>query len=112
MSIVESYGLLSLRQQAAIPPMDISKKNFKIGMCGMNVDGNCISSGTKVSGSRGYRLASMGYPMEQAAAEGGEGSGGYCATFPLWYNKARQYELWGIQLSTSRNPLLARSPYS
>ena len=109
MSVVQSYGLLSLREQAAIPPMDLLQEHFKNGTCAPNIDGRCISGGTKVSGSRGYRLASMGFPMEQAAAEGS--GGGYCATFPLWYSDARQYELWGAQLSTSRNALLGRVPY-
>ncbi len=109
MSVVQSYGLMSLREQAAIPPMNILNENFKSGTCGNNIDGSCISGGTKVAGARGYRLASMGYPMEQAAAE--DSGGGFCSTFSLWYSGSRQYELWGTQLATSRNPLLARSPY-
>ena len=108
---MQSSSLLSLREQAAIPPMDILSKKYQSGVCGMNIDGSCISGGMKVAGSRGYQLASMGYPMAEARAEGGPGEGGFCATFPLWYAKDRQYELWGIQLATSRNPLVTRSPY-
>ena len=104
---MNSYGLMSLKEQAAIPVINYYTSDaYKTGKCAPNIDGVCISGGTKVAGSEGYRLASMGYPLEQAASDGG--SGGFCAAFPLWYASGRDYELEGVQLATSRFPLMAR----
>ena len=105
---MESSNLLSLREQAALPPIMRTKASEQ-GTCLFNVDGRCISGGEKVSGARGYRLASLGYPMEQAAAEGG--GGGFCAAFPLFAASNRQYELFSYQLATSGNPLKAAVPF-
>ena len=66
---MESSNLLSFREQAAIPHMDVAKDPYQRGVCGFNIDGKCISGGNKVAGSRGYRLASLGYPPGQAAVE-------------------------------------------
>lgn len=103
----ESYGLLSLRQQAAIPPMRPTERSQK-GECLFNVDNRCISGGTKVAGARGYRLASLGYPMAQAAAEG---TGGFCSAFPLFAAPYRPYQLQAWEMATSGNPLKAPVPY-
>ena len=102
--MTESSGLISFREQAALPPMDMMNKRYQEGICGFNPDGVCISSGTKVAGSSGYRLAGMGYPVEQAVAEGSNCAG--CNSFPLWYKNNTAYELGGIELKTSRIPLV------
>jgi hypothetical protein len=102
--MTESSGLISFREQAALPPMDVMNKRYQDGICGFNVDGVCISSGTKVAGSSGYRLAGMGYPVEQALAEGSDCAG--CNSFPLWYKNNTAYELGGIMLKTNRKPLV------
>lgn len=105
---MESYGLLSLREQAAIPSMEhmVTSRKFQEGACAPNVDGVCISGGTKVSGSSGYQLASMGYPAADADNDPSSCSG--CHAFPLWYSSGRTYQLWGTEMATSRNPLMVQ----
>lgn len=102
--MTESYGLISFREQAALPPMDYTNKRYQDGVCGFNIDGACISSGQKVAGSSGYRLASMGFPVEQALGEGSDCAG--CHAFPLWYKNNTAYELGGVALKTNRKPLV------
>jgi hypothetical protein len=102
---MESSNLLSFREQAAIPHFDVTKDRFKKGHCGFNVDGKCISGGTDVAGSSGYRQAGMGYPTGQAAAEEGGDCAG-CHGFPLWYKNNTPYELMGWKIRTNRFPLV------
>ena len=104
---MESSNLLSFREQAGIPSMDHANERFQKGICGFNPDGVCIAGGTKVSGSSGYRLSSLGYPPEQAAAEGNDCAG--CHSFTLWYKNHSPYELMGWNLKTNRLPLVGKN---
>lgn len=104
---LESSSLLSFREQAAIPQMDYKKEAYQKGFCGFNIDGKCISGGDNVAGASGYRLSSMGYPSQQAAAEGSSCSG--CHSFPLWFKANTPYELAGWDLKTNRKPLIGRN---
>lgn len=107
---MESFSLLSFKEQSSIPHLDVTNNSFQKGHCGFNVDGKCISGGHKVSGSSGYRLASLGYPPEQAKAESGgdfENNCAGCHSFPLWIKTNVPYELYGWQLKTNRLPLIS-----
>ena len=107
---MESSNLLSFKEQAALPPMDVMDKSYQHGVCGFNVDGRCISGGHNVAGSSGYRLASLGYPPKQAAAEGSNACAG-CHAFPLWMKADTPYELEGMALKTSRLALIGKNVY-
>lgn len=103
---MESAGLLSFVEQTHIPPMQEMRK-AAAGVCGHNIDGRCIMGGQVQAGVAGYQLASMGYP----GAGAGAGQRAVCAAFPLWTSFNKPYELYGIGISTNRNPLLTGATY-
>jgi len=64
-----SATLSNFLQMSSIPCAG-SPSREAAGRCLTNVDGVCIMGGTKVAGSSGYELASMGYPTTTCAAAG------------------------------------------
>ncbi len=91
---MESYGLLSFREQSALPPMqDMHGYAGGVGM--HNVDGELIKGGRLCGGGAGYQLASMGFPGSQ------------CSAFPLFAAIGNvPYELYGTKLVTNANGLV------
>jgi len=95
---MESYGLLSFREQASIPPMQ-DMHSYANGGIMHNIDGRAIKGGILTGGgaggSAGYQLASMGYP------------GAQCSAFPLFAAVGNvPYELYGTKLVTNANGLV------
>ena len=93
---MESYGLISFREQSSIPPMQ-DMHSYAGGIAMHNVDGKAIKGGILCSGggSGGYQLASMGYP------------GSVCSAFPLFAAVGNvPYELYGTKLVTNANGLV------
>lgn len=96
---MESYDLVSFREQSSIPPMQ-DMHAYANGLAMHNVDGRIIKGGRLCgggagAGSAGYQLASMGYP------------GAQCAAFPLFAAVSNvPYELYGTKLVTNANGLL------
>ncbi len=89
---MESYSLMSFREQAAIPPME-NMQAFSAGVAMNNVDGKSVRGGRICGGAAGYQLSSMGYP------------GGQCMAFPLFGAQNSPYELYGWKLVTNWHPL-------
>jgi hypothetical protein len=85
---MESYGLISFREQAALPPME-NMQAYANGTAMNNVDGKSVRGGRICGGTAGYQLASMGAP------------GGQCAAFPLYGSQNSPYELYGWKLVTN-----------
>ena len=91
---MESYGLISFREQSAIPPME-NMHGFANGLGMHNIDGKLLKGGILTGGGGGYQLASMGYP------------GSVCSAFPLFAAVGNvPYELYGTKLVTNANGLV------
>lgn len=92
---MESYGLISFREQSSIPPMQ-DMNGFANGLGMHNIDGELRKGGMLCSGggSGGYQLASMGFP------------GATCVAFPLFAAIGNvPYELYGTKIVTNANGL-------
>lgn len=64
-----SATLINFLQMASIP-CAADPAGEATGICSTNIDGVCIRGGTKIAGSSGYQLASLGYPAHTCAAAG------------------------------------------
>lgn len=68
------------------------------GMCLTNIDGQCIRGGTRVAGTSGYALASLGFP------------GGRCDSFPMFAAGNQRYTPTGWDATSNANPLRLSRP--
>lgn len=68
------------------------------GKCLNSVDGVCMRGGTKIAGTGGYELASMGYPSSTCAAAG------------IFTAGNQRYSLDGWKVVTNANVLKLERP--
>lgn len=95
--MTDSYAISGFYERAAIPCAH-NMSCVAEGTCALNVDGKPIRGGTKIAGTSGYGLSSMGMPAHA------------CAAFPLFAAGNRQYMQMGWQVTTNRNPLTLGTP--
>jgi hypothetical protein len=93
-----SATLSNFLQLSSIPCASASAQEAA-GQCMTNVDGVCIRGGTKVAGTSGYELASMGYPQATCAAAG------------LFVANNQRYTVSGWGVSTNANTLKLARPW-
>lgn len=92
-----SATMMNFLQKASIPcqgNLDAASS----GQCLPNIDGVCIYGGTKVAGTSGYELASMGFPTAT------------CATAGLFAAGNQRYAVNGWTVSTNANQLKLSRP--
>jgi hypothetical protein len=92
-----SATMANFLQKASIPCAANPIKQAE-GRCSTNVDGVCIYGGSKVAGSSGYELASMGYPNAT------------CASAGLFAASQQPYTVNGWSVTRNANALKVNQP--
>ena len=85
-------------QAMAMVPCTTHPTEEVSGTCLTNIDGTCIKGGTKVAGTTGFSVASMGTPSHQ------------CAAFGLFAAGNQRYTHMGWDVTDNANPLRVSRP--
>jgi len=96
-SSTSSATMMNFLQMSSIP-CAANPNRDATGKCITNVDGVCISGGTKIAGNGGYELASMGYPAAT------------CASAGLFTAGNQRYSLNGWAVGTNANTFRMSRP--